>query len=313
MKIIFAGTPKFASEHLSILLGGEHEIVAVLTQPDRKSGRGKKISFSEVKEIALENDLKVLQPASLKDVEIQKSINNLEPDIILVVAYGLLIPKTVLDIPKLGCINIHASLLPRWRGASPIESCIAAGDSKSGITMMKMSEGLDEGPILKKFVCHLDEKETLETLEKKFIGMSFENLLQFLKDYENKKISEVIQPTTGSTYANKIDNTFKRINWAGQTAGEIENKIRALNPKYGAFTYLGEERIKLFSASPKKNNSSVEPGLILINKEGSLEVGCKDSSLLEIETLQMPGKRIISSKEFVRGYKSTLSKNLKFS
>ena len=288
MKIIFAGTPKFASEHLSILLGGEHEIVAVLTQPDRKSGRGKKISFSEVKEIALENDLKVLQPASLKDVEIQKSINNLKPDIILVVAYGLLIPKTVLDIPKLGCINIHASLLPRWRGASPIESCIAAGDSESGITMMKMSEGLDEGPILKKFVCHLDEKETLETLEKKFIGMSSENLLQFLKDYENKKISEVIQPTTGSTYANKIDNTFKRINWAGQTAGEIENTI-------------------------KKNNSSVEPGLILINKEGSLEVGCKDSSLLEIETLQMPGKRIISSKEFVRGYKSTLSKNLKFS
>ena len=126
MKIIFAGTPKFASEHLSILLEGEHEIVAVLTQPDRKSGRGKKISFSEVKEIALENDLEVLQPASLKDVEIQKSINNLEPDIILVVAYGLLIPKTVLDIPKLGCINIHASLLPRWRGASPIESCIAA-------------------------------------------------------------------------------------------------------------------------------------------------------------------------------------------
>jgi len=313
MKIIFAGTPKFASEHLSILLEGEHEIVAVLTQPDRKSGRGKKISFSEVKAVALENNLEVLQPASLKDAEIQKSINNLEPDIILVVAYGLLIPKTVLDIPKLGCINIHASLLPRWRGASPIESCIAAGDSESGITMMKMSEGLDEGPILRKFACHLDEKETLETLEKKFIRMSSENLLQFLKDYGNKKITEVIQPTTGSTYANKIDNTFKRVDWASQTAGEIENKIRALNPKYGAFTYLGEERIKLFSASAKKNNSSVEPGLILINKEGSLEVGCKDSGLLEIETLQMPGKRIISSKEFVRGYKSTLSKNLKFS
>ena len=313
MKIIFAGTPKFASEHLSILLEGEHEIVAVLTQPDRKSGRGKKISFSEVKAVALENDLEVLQPTSLKDVEIQKSINNLEPDIILVVAYGLLIPKTVLDMPKLGCINIHASLLPRWRGASPIESCIAAGDSESGITMMKMSEGLDEGPILKKFACHLDEKETLETLEKKFIRMSSENLLQFLKDYENKKITEAIQPTTGSTYANKIDNTFKRVDWVCQTAGEIENKIRALNPKYGAFTYLGEERIKLFSASAKKNNSSVEPGLIIINKEGSLEVGCKNSGLLEIETLQMPGKRIISSKEFVRGYKSTLSKNLKFS
>jgi len=295
------------------LLEGEHEIVAVLTQPDRKSGRGKRISFSEVKEIALENNLEVLQPASLKGMEIQKSINNLEPDIILVVAYGLLVPKNVLDIPKLGCINIHASLLPRWRGASPIESCIAAGDSESGITIMKMSEGLDEGPILRKFMCHLDEKETLETLEKKFIRMSSENLLQFLKDYENKKIIEVIQPTTGSTYAIKIDNSFKRVDWTSQTAGEIENKIRALNPKHGAFTYLGEERIKLFSASTKKNNSSVEPGLILVNKDGSLEVGCKDSSLLKIETLQMPGKRIISSKEFVRGYQSRLSRNLKFS
>ena len=313
MKIIFAGTPKFASEHLSILLGGEHEIVAVLTQPDRKSGRGKKISFSEVKEIALENDLEVLQPASLKDVEIQKSINNLEPDIILVVAYGLLIPKTVLDMPKLGCINIHASLLPRWRGASPIESCIAAGDSESGITMMKMTEGLDEGPVLRKFVCGLDKKETLETLENKFIEISSENLLQFLKDYENKEIKEVIQPVSGSTYAKKIDNSFKHLEWTGQTAGEIENKIRALNPKHGAFTYMGEERIKIFSASVKQGNGSLGPGFILINDEGSLEVGCKDGSLVEIETLQMPGKKITSSKEFVRGYKSTLSRNLKFS
>ena len=212
----------------------------------------------------------------------------------------------------MGCINIHASLLPRWRGASPIESCIAAGDSESGITMMKMSEGLDEGPILRKFICHLDEKETLGTLENKFVGMSSENLLQFLKDYENKKINEVLQPTTGSTYANKIDNSFKRLDWTTKTAFEIENKIRALNPKHGAFTYLGEERIKIFSASTKKGNGSLEPSLILINEDGSLEVGCKDNSLLEIKTLQMPGKRIISSKEFVRGYKSTLSKNLKF-
>jgi methionyl-tRNA formyltransferase len=313
MKIIFAGTPKFAAEHLSILLQGKHEVVAVLTQPDRKSGRGKKISFSAVKEVALKNNLEVLQPVSLKDSEIQESLSNLEPDIILVVAYGLLVPKSVLDLPKLGCINIHASLLPRWRGASPIESCIAAGDSESGITMMKMSEGLDEGPILRKFICYLDEKETLETLENKFVGMSSENLLQFLKDYENKKINEVLQPTTGSTYANKIDNSFKRLDWTTKTACEIENKIRALNPKHGAFTYLGEERIKIFSASTKKDNGSLEPGLILINKDGSLEVGCKDNSLLEIETLQMPGKRIISSKEFVRGYESTLSKNLKFS
>jgi len=313
MKIIFAGTPPFAAEHLSILLKGDHEIISVLTQPDRKSGRGKKISFSAVKEVALKNNLEVLQPTSLKDADILESLKNLEPDIILVVAYGLLIPKTVLDIPKLGCINLHASLLPRWRGASPIESCIAAGDTQSGITMMKMSVGLDEGPVLKKFICELDERETLGTLEDKFIGMSSDNLLTFLKDYEEKKIDEIPQPETGSTYAHKIDNSFKQLNWTSKTAIEIENKIRSLNPKHGAFTYLGEERIKIFNARAKKDKGLLEPGLIHENSEGLLEVGCKDNSLLVIESLQMPGKKIISSKEFIRGYQLVLTQNLKFS
>jgi methionyl-tRNA formyltransferase len=313
MKIIFAGTPAFAAEHLSILLKGDHKIISVLTQPDRGSGRGKKISFSAVKEVALKNNLEVLQPTSLKDAEILESLKNLEPDIILVVAYGLLIPKSVLDIPKLGCINLHASLLPRWRGASPIESCIAAGDTESGITMMKMSVGLDEGPVLKKFICELDERETLGTLEDKFIGISSGNLLTFLKDYENKKIDEIPQPETGSTYAHKIDNSFKQLNWTANTAIEIENKIRSLNPKHGAFTYLGEERIKIFNARAKKDKGLLKPGLIHENSEGLLEAGCKENSLLVIESLQMPGKKIISSKEFVRGYKSNLETNLKFS
>jgi methionyl-tRNA formyltransferase len=313
MKIIFAGTPAFAAEHLSILLKGDHKIISVLTQPDRGSGRGKKISFSAVKEVALKNNLEVLQPTSLKDAEILESLKNLEPDIILVVAYGLLIPKSVLDIPKLGCINLHASLLPRWRGASPIESCIAAGDTESGITMMKMSVGLDEGPVLKKFICELDERETLGTLEDKFIGISSDKLLTFLKDYENKKIDEIPQPETGSTYAHKIDNSFKQLNWTANTAIEIENKIRSLNPKHGAFTYLGEERIKIFNARAKKDKGLLKPGLIHENSEGLLEAGCKENSLLVIESLQMPGKKIISSKEFIRGYQSVLTQNLKFS
>ena len=313
MKIVFAGTPAFAAEHLSILLKGDHKIISVLTQPDRGSGRGKKISFSAVKEVALKNNLEVLQPTSLKDAEILESLKNLEPDIILVVAYGLLIPKSVLDIPKLGCINLHASLLPRWRGASPIESCIAAGDTESGITMMKMSVGLDEGPVLKKFICELDERETLGTLEDKFIGISSDKLLTFLKDYENKKIDEIPQPETGSTYAHKIDNSFKQLNWTANTAIEIENKIRSLNPKHGAFTYLGEERIKIFNARAKKDKGLLKPGLIHENSEGLLEAGCKENSLLVIESLQMPGKKIISSKEFIRGYQSVLTQNLKFS
>ena len=313
MKIVFAGTPAFAAEHLLILLKGDHKIVSVLTQPDRKSGRGKKTSFSAVKEVAIENKLKVLQPESLKNTETLSILHDLKPDIILVVAYGLLIPKLVLELPNLGCINLHASLLPRWRGASPIESCIAAGDAKSGITVMRMSEGLDEGPILKKFICDLDEKETLGTLEDKFINISSKNLLQFLDDYEEKKIKEVPQPRTGSTYANKIDNSFKHLNWASETASEIEKRIRSLNPKHGAFTYLGEERVKIFSSSIVKDSGFLEPGQINVSIKGSFKVGCKNNSHLEIETLQMPGKKIISSKEFVRGYKSNLETNLKFS
>jgi methionyl-tRNA formyltransferase len=178
---------------------------------------------------------------------------------------------------------------------------------------MKMSVGLDEGPVLKKFICELDERETLGTLEDKFIGISSDNLLTFLKDYENKKIDEIPQPETGSTYAHKIDNSFKQLNWTANTAIEIENKIRSLNPKHGAFTYLGEERIKIFNARAKKDKGLLKPGLIHENSEGLLEAGCKENSLLVIESLQMPGKKIISSKEFIRGYQSVLTQNLKFS
>ena len=313
MKILFAGTPSFAAKHLEILLKGDHEIVSVLTQPDKRSGRGKRITFSAVKEIAIENKLKVLQPKSLKEENFVKELNDLEPDIFLVVAYGLLIPQSVLDLPKLGCINVHASLLPRWRGAAPIENCLAAGDSKSGITIMAMTEGLDEGPILRKFICEIEKKETLGSLEQKFIQISSKNLLPFLKEYEAKTIQGVLQPETGSTYANKIDNSFKQLNWATETSNEIERRIRSLNPKHGAFTYLGDERIKIFSASAFEDLNDLEPGQININSKGSLEVGCKNNSYLEIETLQMPGKKIVSSEEFVRGYKSTIFSNIKFS
>ena len=167
MKIVFAGTPEFASKHLELLIESDNTILKVLTQPDRKSGRGKKINFSEVKEVALREGIEVLQPESLKTDEFANTLRELSPDLLLVVAYGIIVPKQILEIPKYGCINIHASLLPRWRGASPMEHAILSGDKKSGITFMKMTKGLDEGPIFETHECSLDADDQLTDLENK--------------------------------------------------------------------------------------------------------------------------------------------------
>ena len=172
MKIVFAGTPEFASKHLELLIESDNTILKVLTQPDRKSGRGKKIKFSEVKEVALREGIEVLQPESLKTDEFANTLRELSPDLLLVVAYGIIVPKQILEIPKYGCINIHASLLPRWRGASPMEHAILSGDKKSGITFMKMTKGLDEGPIFETHECSLDADDQLTDLENKLFNLA---------------------------------------------------------------------------------------------------------------------------------------------
>lgn len=312
MKIIFAGTPKFAAHHLEILTGSQHEVVAVLTQPDRKSGRGSKVSTSPVKDKATEKGIKILQPNSLKEEGMAEKLQSLQPDIIFVVAYGLLVPTEVLNIPKLCCLNVHASLLPRWRGAAPMEYAIQEGDKESGLTFMRMTEGLDEGPMLKMLSCNLTNDETLGSLEEKFMNLSTNGLLGFLEEFEKGLIPEVEQQDKGSSYAHKIDNHFKQLDWAAEESREIERRVRALEPKHGAFSFLGKDRIKISASSFCESNTDIFPGHIeIVGNE--IIVGCKNNTRLKIENLQMAGKKSVGSEDFIRGYKKLLLEEKKFS
>ena len=312
MNIIFAGTPQFAANHLKLLIDSHHKIKCILTQPDRGSGRGKKIKSSPVKEIGLDNGIEVLQPTSLKDESILRSLKSDKPDLMLVVAYGLLIPKEVLEIAERGCVNVHASILPRWRGAAPMEYSIYSGDSESGISYMRMNEGLDEGPILEIHKCKIEKEDDLGSLESKFVELSKKSLLNFLKKFEKGELKETAQENSKATFAPKINSDFQKIDW-DCVSSEIERKIRALNPKYGAFTFLGNKRVKIYKSSPAENTSKLSPGSIDISEDGKLLVGCSEETAIQIDTVQMEGKSIVQSEEFVRGYRSLIIQEDKFS
>jgi len=312
MNIVFAGTPQFAADHLKLLIDSHHKIKCILTQPDRGSGRGKKIKSSPVKEIGLDNGIEVLQPTSLKDESILRSLKSDKPDLMLVVAYGLLIPKEVLEIAERGCVNVHASILPRWRGAAPMEYSIYSGDSESGISYMRMNEGLDEGPILEIHKCKIEKEDDLGSLESKFVELSKKSLLNFLKKFEKGELKETPQEESKATFAPKINSDFQKIDWSC-VSSEIERKIRALNPKYGAFTFLGNKRVKIYKSSPAENTSKLSPGSIDISEDGKLLVGCSEETAIKIDTVQMEGKSVVQSEEFVRGYRSLIIQEDKFS
>mgnify|MGYP001188344954 FL=1 len=313
MKVVFAGTPEFSAFHLKLLLNSEHKICQVITQPDRKSGRGNRIKGSEVKALAVENNISLLQPSSFRANKDAISILEEEsPDIILVVAFGLILPKEVLRIPRLGCVNVHASLLPRWRGAAPIERCILGGDKKSGITFMKMEEGLDTGPVLRKVSCIVADRETSASLESKLKEISKVELLKFLQDLSLGLIEEEDQDNDLATYANKITTEEGEINWTEYGAKKIDRKIRALSPKYGSYTFLGKTRMKLLQAEANETSDYIKPGVLKITKANELYVGCKDSCL-KISSIQPAGKKPMSGSEFISGYRMKLLKIKKFS
>ena len=312
MNIVFAGTPKFAADHLEILLNSEHKVTCILTQPDKASGRGKKVKFSPVKEIAIREGIEVLQPNSLSGEKILKALENTKIDLMLVVAYGLLIPKKVLEVPKKGSVNIHASILPNWRGAAPIEYSICSGDKETGISYMRMTEGLDEGPILEVHKCKIEEKDNLGTLENKFIDLSKKKLLPFLKKFAKGEIKEVEQENSKATFAPKINTSYQQIDWSCNS-NEIDRRIRSMNPKYGAFSFLGSKRIKIYKSSPTQSNLKLKPGVIEISETGELLVGCKNHTVLKIDEIQIEGKKVVSSKEFIQGYKALIQREIKFS
>ena len=311
MNIIFAGTPDFASRHLEIVMGSKHHISCALTQPDRQSGRGMEVNLSSVKTLAIKEKIEIFQPKSLKNDEVIDKIKYLKPDLMLVVAYGLLIPKPILDIPSLGCINIHASILPRWRGASPMEYSILNGDKKIGLSYMQMSEGLDEGPVYEIHECDLDPEDNLPIVEEKLIQLSEINLNKFLDKIEKNEINHKSQNDEMATFAPKINKDFLQIDWKGESSLEIIRKINALSSKYGTFTHLNDKRVKIHKAKNYQYESSLAPGAIKSSDEGMI-VSCKDGTALIVDTIQMQGKNMVTGKEFIRGYANLIEAHKNF-
>ncbi len=300
MRIVFAGTPDFAAQHLQALLDdNDHNIVAVYTQPDRPAGRGKKLTPSPVKALAEKYDLPVFQPISLKDPEQQQVLAALNADIMVVVAYGLLLPSVILNTPKYGCINVHASLLPRWRGAAPIQRAIEAGDVESGITIMQMDVGLDTGDMLHVTHCPITASETGGSLHDKLATLGPPALLSTLQQIALGTSVAVKQDDALSNYAPKITKDEALLNWYLPSA-ELDRKVRAFNPFPVAYTLLNNERIRIWQAelSPIKFPQSA-PGSICKADNQGLVVSTGKGSLL-ITELQLPGKKRLPVSEVLK-------------
>ncbi len=301
MKIIFAGTPSFALPCLNALLDSKHQLVAVYTQPDRPAGRGQKLQASPVKEWALSHHLPVRQPLHFKE---QKSIDELAsftPDVMVVIAYGLILPQSVLHLPRFGCINVHASLLPRWRGASPIQQAILHGDEHTGVTIMQMEQGLDTGPILQKVTCQIGQ-QTAGELHDCLADLAISPLLKTLDDLSNGETKPEVQNENLATYAPKILKNDALINWQ-QPAEIIARQIRAFHPWPIAHTKINDSTLRIFDAIVIPDTYKEPPGTILsIDKKGIL-VGTLEGALL-IKYLQFPGSRAMSSEDWFHSGKS---------
>ncbi len=292
MKIIFAGTPEFAAQALEALIAAGHEIVLTLTQPDRPSGRGMKLTPSPVKLVAERHDIPLWQPEKLRTPEQQAPIASAHADIMVVAAYGLILPQVVLDMPKLGCLNIHASLLPRWRGAAPIQRAILAGDTETGITIMQMDAGLDTGDMLSLHITPILENDNAVTLHDKLATQGAEAIVATLANLLDLQATRCPQPTEGITYAEKLKKEEAFIDWS-LPAETLDRMIRAFNPFPSAQTTLGETAIKIWSAAT--DSGSGIPGEILAADKTGIVVACGAGALRLTELQKAGGKRLEAS------------------
>ena len=299
MRVIFAGTPEFAATHLLSLINDDaQEVVAVYTQPDRPAGRGKKLTSSPVKLLALQYGIPIYQPSSLNNETALSDLAALKADIMIVVAYGLLLPQSVLSIPCHGCINVHASVLPKWRGAAPIQRAIENGDQASGITVIQMDAGLDTGAMLSVSHCNLDENETSASLHNKLALLGSDSLASTLKKIQDQTAVGIAQDSDFSSYANKIKKSEALINWS-ESAHVIERKVRAYNPFPVTFSMLDGLRIKIWSATVQDKEGSGEVGEIISATARGLEIKCGQYCLL-IPELQLPGKARMAVSEVLK-------------
>ena len=299
MRIIFAGTPPFAATALEALLARQFDVVAVLTQPDRPSGRGMQLTPSAVKQLALQHGLPVLQPTSLKSADIQGELAGYAADVMVVAAYGLILPQVVLQLPRYGCLNIHASLLPRWRGAAPIQRAIFAGDDETGITVMQMDAGLDTGDMLLKKACPISAHDTAQTLQDKLAMLGAEAIVETLHLLEQEKLAHVPQDNEQATYAAKLTKAEAQINWANDAAS-IARAVRAYNSFPVAYTILNATSIKIWQASVRDNLSGAAGTVLSVEKAGII-VACGQGALC-LEVLQRPNAKALPAAQFVQGF-----------
>lgn len=304
MRIVFAGTPDFAATALKALLEAGYNLVGVYSQPDRPAGRGRKLMPSPVKQVALDAGIPVFQPVSLKPEDAQQELASLKPDVMIVAAYGLILPKAVLDIPTHGCLNIHASLLPRWRGAAPIQRAIAAGDAETGITIMQMDEGLDTGDMLLKTSTPIHADDTGGSLHDRLADMGGKAIVEALVQLANSELAPEPQNDADANYAHKLSKEEGHIDWS-RSAIEIERLIRAFNPWPGTFTDLGEQRIRLHQASALDQSSDKLPGTVISREREGVEVAC-GTGTLKVTSVQLPGSKAQSISDLINGGKQVL-------
>jgi len=304
LNIIFAGTPDFAATTLKDLVASNHKVIAVYTQPDRPSGRGRKLTPSPVKALAIDNDIEVFQPVNLKNAEDQETIQKLNADIMIVVAYGVILPEVVLNTPKHGCLNIHASILPKWRGAAPIQRAILAGDKESGVTIMQMDKGLDTGDMLTISRCMIEADDTASSLHDKLAKFGSQSLLQTLSDIENNKLIATAQDDNFATYAHKLNKQEGKIDWS-DSAINIINKIQAFNSWPVAHCLYRDQPLRLWQAKipdqsfiNKHVSNNTQPGTVVYEDKTGIFVST-GNSIIQIVELQLPGKKRIKVKDFI--------------
>ena len=295
-KVIFAGTPDFAADALRAIAEAGFDIPLVLTQPDRPKGRGMKLQASPVKETALELGFQVAQPESLKSESAQEMLRAVEADIMVVAAYGLLLPQAVLDIPRHGCLNIHASLLPRWRGAAPIQRAIEAGDSETGICIMQMDAGLDTGAVISRHPCPILPNDNAQALHDKLVEIGARAIVADLQHYSQRNSQP--QPEHGITYAHKLSKADAQIDWS-QPAEAIERRIRAFNPVPGAWCDYHGKPLKIWAAQAYPANGAA--GSVLQADKNGIQVACGSGSLL-IQTIQPAGSARMEAAAFLAGH-----------
>lgn len=298
LSIVFAGTPEFAVPALDALLDSAHRIVAVYTQPDRPAGRGRQLAASPVKARAAAANLTVEQPVNFKDVQAVERLAAYRPDLMIVVAYGLILPRAVLEIPRWGCLNIHASLLPRWRGAAPIQRAILAGDTETGVDIMRMEAGLDTGPVLLEGRTPIAARETGASLHDRLAQLGAELLPRAVEGLASGALQAHVQSEVGVTYAHKIQKEEARIDWR-RSAVELDRQVRAFNAWPVADTVLDGEQLRIWEAEPLPQEVAASPGTVLTTHSAGIDVATR-SGVLRLTRVQAAGRKPVSAADFAR-------------